>query len=82
MGRKKRIEKFLKSVSEAKDVSDSMLMGGASKQHTDATTNGGACINATKAGCDMSTNQGDCKNYAGTCDNSTNYINCTEYEKA
>ena len=78
MNKKSQIESFLKSINEAKDMSNVVLVGGAVKNPdgTMTTTNNGSCTNATLKGCNDATNTGACKNAIYMCDDSTNQNGC------
>lgn len=78
MDKNSRIESFLKSINEAKDMSNVVLVGGATTNPdgTMTTTNNGDCKNATFNGCNSATNTGACRNAIYMCDKSKNKAGC------
>ena len=78
MDKNSRIESFLKSINEAKYMSNVVLVGGAVKNPdgTLTTKNNGSCTNVTFNGCNGSKNTGTCKNATSMCDNSQNGNGC------
>lgn len=76
--KKTRIASFIASLEGEQMGANTIVLGGAGDPPVDplSTTNNGNCTNATTAGCERSTNKGDCKNNMTACSHSKNGGSC------
>ncbi len=71
--RKQKIADFIESVKDGAIESSTVLLGGAKKDPDGINTStNGTCSNGTTGSCAKSTNNIDCWNFKGMCDNSKN----------
>lgn len=74
----KRINRFLRSITGATDMSNIQLIGGSVNNSNGimTTTNKSNCINVIFSSCNKSTNEGACINQLEMCDSSKNTGGC------